>query len=193
MSMFDNSKVFGAVFLIAGLVAVSGAAAMFAGADSNGVRLTSAGVVLFGLIVAWSGVSAFRGSPDRGAELFGKCLMFIGAGVALVAVFETAGGYMEDPSGISEYITGFAISAIVGAAMIYGARKISAGDASSAGKASWIAAVIAVALCLLSSAAETAGGDLMMTAVCAGNTVMFLFLLLGMLTGSVRGRAGIKT
>ncbi len=196
MSTFNNNKVFGTALLIAGLVAALLAIAIFVKTATDGAMggtsLTSIGVVLFGLLIAWSGAVARKGDASDNLGLLSKCLMTVGGCVAFVAIFESAGGAMEGAETM-EIVTSFVISVLMGALMIFGAMKLKAGAVSASGKISWVLMVIAVALCLLSSAMEMLNPDILLAIICAANTVVFLFMLCAILTGDVRKAVGISS
>lgn len=157
MSFFDNPKNFGTAMLLAGLISalVSLIGIITEALDSDrdiGLIVISAGVLIYGLMIAAVGQKIRVGEISQRIKILGSFIAVVGAGFIVKGFFSMIGESLD--SDLAGGVVFFFISLILGIVAMYISRTITDGQTTTMDRVFWIILMVIFVIMIILSIAE---------------------------------------
>ncbi len=157
MSFFDNPKNFGTAMLLAGLISalVSLIGIITEALDSDrdiGLIVISAGVLIYGLMIAAVGQKIRVGEISQRIKILGSFIAVVGAGFIVKGFFSMIGESLD--SDLAGGVVIFFISLILGIVAMYISRTITDGQTTTMDRVFWIILMVIFVIMIILSIAE---------------------------------------
>jgi hypothetical protein len=157
MSFFDNPKNFGTAMLLAGLISalVSLVGIITEALDSDrdiGLIVISAGVLIYGLMIAAVGQKIRVGEISQRIKILGSFIAVVGAGFIVKGFFSMVGETLD--SDLAGGVVIFFISLILGIVAMYISRTITDGQTTTMDRVFWIILMVIFVIMIILSIAE---------------------------------------